>query len=324
MSFNPVLARVGRDESDLMPMPAVGEKMVLKRQGIHVDMKVASKSYAGKGYLFLTTARCVFIKEGKITSHKNWSSLEFPLRTIYGESGSGHPPDFHQPVFGANYMAGVTPPNESAQYPFAAAGVWKWQFKEGGCAAFVKAFYALYKAATRGGQSAVDITAQNIIGAGGAAYMDPSDPSIIFVQQPAPQEPYCFNPESQAYGPMPTSQYPPQQGPYPPAPAHYGAPSPYGPPQYGAPPQGPLPPAGAHHYGYPPPNQYSPPPYPPTQGPSQYQQQTAYPPQQTWSTNTMGAYSVPPYHPMHPTAAGYPPHPGSGNPPAGGAAGRND
>lgn len=42
-------------------------------------MMMSCRSYSGDGHLFLTTKRCVFIKKGAISKHKNWSSLDLPL-----------------------------------------------------------------------------------------------------------------------------------------------------------------------------------------------------------------------------------------------------
>lgn len=65
-------------------------------------MLVASNSdrkLTGKGKLFLTNKRVVFLRDGKPEKHKGFTSVELPLHLLSGSTRQT-PPEFKQPIFG--------------------------------------------------------------------------------------------------------------------------------------------------------------------------------------------------------------------------------
>lgn len=166
------------------PSPIHNELFVLSRHGISFTAKNGSLKFEGKGQLYLSTLRIVFVNERR---NSCFLGFDLPLATMQREN-------FNQPIFGANNMTGVTPALEGSS----CQGDIKWciSFKEGGVGTFLPLFYRLLgemRAQLAQPQQpqqpqAPDPTpvmvprpvAETIVQ---AAYMDPNDPTQLYVSQ---------------------------------------------------------------------------------------------------------------------------------------------
>ncbi|KFH01420.1 putative arabinogalactan protein [Toxoplasma gondii VAND] len=247
MAVNPVLAQ-DASTKETFPLPVPGEVFFLKRA--HIDFKLTGPTTlkANGGEFFLSSRRIVFVKKGDVNKHKDFSSFEIPLHLI-------SEPKFEQPIFGANYMRGKVEPLESSENPISGTSKWFLTFNAGGCGTFLNVFFKLWQYAVKHQPPSQELVQQLQLG-NGAAFVDPNDPSTIYVTQPVPTTP-------PAAAAVPTGIPPAYQTP-PPGPYY---PSPGQPPQYYPPPGGPYPPPGGP---YPPPGAPYPPPgapYPPPGAP---------------------------------------------------------
>ncbi|MCQ2817935.1 MAG: GRAM domain-containing protein [archaeon] len=168
MALNPQLNQLGD------PIRIEGEFFVMKRDGIEFEFKVQNgNKYTGKGYMILTTLRLICIN----TKSSSFKAFDLPLSLTKNEK-------FEQPIFGANYLVGTCSPLLNSL-----PGIinWKIWFMEGGCGVFVpnylKMVYSMRKNQNRG----IDSKMENTIKTGGfkrTAIVDPSDPSVIYLEQP--------------------------------------------------------------------------------------------------------------------------------------------
>jgi hypothetical protein len=95
---------------------------------------------------------------------------------------------FNQPIFGANNLTGRVPPAadqnflqqfDLKEYKFC------FTFNEGGCGTFLPIFFRIMGAIKQfGEEAAAKLVPQVMSGMFSAAYVDPSDPSKIYVSQP--------------------------------------------------------------------------------------------------------------------------------------------
>ncbi|OMJ66031.1 hypothetical protein SteCoe_37270 [Stentor coeruleus] len=293
-----------------MPAPVGGEFMVLVRKDIEAEIALENGTkYKGKGKLYLTTIRLVFVND----KSTNMSSFDIPIDLMTHEK-------FNQPIFGANYISGLVKPLYNL---IPCNAKFKFWFMSGGTGTFLPLFYGITDQIRKrriNGNQGPDPRFVESVASGNiqnVAYVDPNDPSVIFIQQPQNPNPPQNN--VNYYFPVPGATAPPlpMQSPYPdvrePAPHNVSQPAPrayqpqpaaYAPPPpsgYSMPNQGinsQYPPQMANNY--PPPSNYSPPGnYPP---PSNYLPPGNYPPHSN--------YSPPGSHPP----PGYPPpvvNPGS-------------
>lgn len=170
---NPELAGPGQP-----PIPMPGEQFILSRTGIHFTAKSGSTKFDARGDLYLSTLRVVFVGSPR----SSISGFDMPLATMQNEK-------FNQPIFGANNMTGVSPPLEGGGLTEDIK--WCLSFKDGGVGTFLPLFFRLLMemrsrmaapanyAHTE--QAAIpQVVAQQIVG---AAYVDPSDPTKLYVSQ---------------------------------------------------------------------------------------------------------------------------------------------
>ncbi|KAG0544429.1 hypothetical protein BDA96_02G274900 [Sorghum bicolor] len=179
-----------------MPVPFYGEMFVLARDGVefHVD-KIPSAPgghVKTKGTIYLSNIRMVFVANKPVG---NFFAFDMPLLFVHGEK-------FNQPIFHCNNISGfvepVVPDNQNrALY---STHTFKILFKDGGCGTFVPLFLNLVASVRRynqfeaqsaanmaprvdplqAAQTPVDDMMRH-------AYVDPNDPTKIFLQQPAPE-----------------------------------------------------------------------------------------------------------------------------------------
>ncbi|GJP59044.1 hypothetical protein CLOP_g7101 [Closterium sp. NIES-67] len=198
MAANPQLDGQG------IPVPFVGEVMVLRRDGIefHVDKmpQVASGKWVGRGTLFLSNIRMVFVAQP--ASQPPLLAFDMPLLYVHGEK-------FNQPIFGANNISGVVLPvaDSSVHAAMQTPHAFTIYFMHGGVGTFLPLFFSILRglrssahpssfpaspaaAPSTAGQSPppVDplptqrLPVDDMVR---SAYMDPNDPTTVYLQQPS-------------------------------------------------------------------------------------------------------------------------------------------
>lgn len=223
--------------SDGEPVPIPGETFLVRRKHIEFTLKDATgkEIFAFKDCTaYLTSVRIAIWLSTRGTSA---TSVDIPLQGISNE-------DVKQPVFGAPALVGLVAAVPGKGF---APGLlsFKIGFKSGGFGIFMAVFASIMERGYR--NASVDarrsfleaqVFRQDFIMAEQQAFMDPSDPSHVFVVQPAAARPGPT--PSYAFPSMPTpgAQYsqPPQQQPQYAQQPQYGQPQ-YGQPQYGQQPQ---------------------------------------------------------------------------------------
>lgn len=161
----------------------MGEVFILRREGAIIQ--IDSPSYgklSGSGSFFLTNMRFVFhcTSEAK---PKNFLAYQADLSEMLN-------PKFEQPVFGANYLK-----VDSRTMGGAPRGdQFKLKFNKGGCGTFLAVLHELLTrvsitvVANPSVQTVSPPAAQ--FAPNNVGYIDPSDISVIYVQQPnAPSAP---------------------------------------------------------------------------------------------------------------------------------------
>lgn len=154
--------------------------MILVRDNIVFQCKLPRGGKLwGKGSFHLTSKRLVFVATSG-SSRADFKSFEVPLVTM-------ERPKFQQPIFGANYLEGVAVPEDpSLDSPLAAGGAYfSLTFNSGGCGTFLPIFYRLLGEIWEQGDSTNRIADAAIQGRlNDVAYVDPSDPSVLYLSQP--------------------------------------------------------------------------------------------------------------------------------------------
>ncbi len=122
----------------------------------------------------LTTCRIVAILKDTSGPFK---SFDVPLGLLKSE-------EFKQPIFGSNYITGICKPLFNILPGDTKFKIW---FTEGGCGTFVPSFLNMVSSLRRNGNRGHDQKMMNNIATGNfakTAYVDPNDPSVIFLEQP--------------------------------------------------------------------------------------------------------------------------------------------
>uniref|UniRef100_A0A7S4BCM4 GRAM domain-containing protein n=2 Tax=Chrysotila carterae TaxID=13221 RepID=A0A7S4BCM4_CHRCT len=173
MSDNPPLT------PDRQPAPIHNEYFVLSRHGIYFSARSGSLKFEGKGQLYLSTLRMIFVSDGR----GSMNAFDLPLATMRDEA-------FNQPIFGANNLTGTSAPLDGSSCHEDIK--WKLAFNEGGVGTFLPLFFRLLtemRAMLSQQQSGTIPTATAIPVATAsemlqAAYVDPNDPTKLYVTQP--------------------------------------------------------------------------------------------------------------------------------------------
>jgi len=167
---NPALS--GRGQA---PVPMNGELFVLSRSGVSFSAKSGSQKFDGSGDLYLSTLRLVFVNKG----NGALDGFDIPMATLVEES-------FNQPIFGANNLTGSSPPLDGSG--LAGTIKWKVSFNNGGVGTFLPLFFRLLNEMRQRmsqpqsvPQQPSDAELSQILH---AAYVDPNDPSKLYVSQP--------------------------------------------------------------------------------------------------------------------------------------------
>ncbi|KAF2288444.1 hypothetical protein P3X46_008740 [Hevea brasiliensis] len=187
MALNPQLFQNG------MPVPFVNEIFVLTRDGVEFEIDKIPGSQGGhvkaKGIIYLSNVRMVFVANKPVG---NFTAFDMPLLYVHGEK-------FNQPIFFCNNVSGlvepVVPENENAA--LYSTHSFKILFKEGGCGTFIPLFFNLISSVRQHNQQSIPRTGPQMNPLVAAqtpvdemmrhAYVDPNDPTRIFLQQPTPE-----------------------------------------------------------------------------------------------------------------------------------------
>lgn len=187
MALNPQLFPNG------MPVPFMNEISVLARDGVEFEVDKIPGAHGGnfkaKGTIYLSNIRMVFVANKPVG---NITAFDMPLLYVHGEK-------FNQPIFFCNNVSGLVEPvvPENQHRALYSTHSFKILFKEGGCGTFVPLFFNLITSVRRynelagsgpelqvdplqAAQTPVDEMMRH-------AYVDPNDPTRIFLQQPTPE-----------------------------------------------------------------------------------------------------------------------------------------
>jgi len=207
MAANPPLyeARGAGGALSLLPVPFAGERVLLRRDAMGLelrgelrDARGRARAWAASGSLVLTDVRLVFVA-GK-ASPEGLRAFDFPLQYVRGER-------FNQPIFGANNLAGECFRVESGGRGRPLA--FKFKFNCGGAGTFLPLFWGLMaylrERADPGSVAPAAPPAPPAAPAAPApepeellqtAFVDPNDPSMVYVVEPDPPPPGTAQPEA--------------------------------------------------------------------------------------------------------------------------------
>ncbi|KAK1434577.1 hypothetical protein QVD17_00324 [Tagetes erecta] len=186
MALNPNLYANG------MPVAFVNEMFVLIRDGVEFQVDKIPGAGGGtvkaKGKIYLSNIRMVFVADKPTES---FTAFDMPLLYVHGEK-------FNQPIFQCNNISGLVDPvvPEGQNRALYSTHSFKILFKEGGCGTFVPLFFNLIKSVRQYNQQfgaaaaaepdplrAAETPVDEMMR---CAYVDPNDPTKIFLQQPNP------------------------------------------------------------------------------------------------------------------------------------------
>mmetsp|Transcript_83153 Transcript_83153/g.231376 ORF Transcript_83153/g.231376 Transcript_83153/m.231376 type:complete len:355 (+) Transcript_83153:165-1229(+) len=220
MALNPPLGPGG------LPVTAPGELYLLRRDGIGFKCEAPGiGTWKANGCMIMTTRRLCFVARSATKTGKPAVSLQafdVPYANLSGEK-------FNQPIFGANYISGNVAPVPGMGLPTTAE--FRLTFNEGGVGTFLRLFFVVMDRERRAMGAAGPAAAApahaafaDSVRAGTffreqQAYVDPSDPSVLYVAQPAvavdpslAANPYVTTyaygvPVATAYSAAPTAAY---------------------------------------------------------------------------------------------------------------------
>ena len=165
--------------SPTQPAQIRGEHFLLQRTGISCEINVPGlPTLKGTGQLILTTLRMVFVVSKKVSLGDGmfFEAFDLPLTTLSEDK-------FNQPIFGANNLTGKVEPIVGGGLPGPAT--FKLIFKEGGCGTFLHFYLRARREIKTGGGRLGSLAASGNLRMESAAFVDPNDPTVIFVVQPA-------------------------------------------------------------------------------------------------------------------------------------------
>ncbi|KAK3015226.1 hypothetical protein RJ639_006864 [Escallonia herrerae] len=187
MALNPQLFPNG------MPVPFVNEMFVLARDGVEFEIdKILGADggkFKAKGTIYLSNIRMVFVvnKPGG-----SFTAFDMPMLYVHAEK-------FNQPIFFCNNISGHVEPvvPDDQNRALYSTHSFKILFKEGGCGTFVPLFLNLIRSVRRYNEQTVSGAEARVDPLQAAqtpvdemmrhAYVDPNDPTRIFLQQPTPE-----------------------------------------------------------------------------------------------------------------------------------------
>ena len=165
-------------------MSVPGEVFLLARDGIKFEVSSSElPKLKAKGRLVLSSLRLVFVASPNPTRVQGveFSAFDIPLKLLFQEK-------FNQPIFGCNNLTGVVDPIPGMGLPSRVS--WKVSFTRGGVGTLLPLFArALKEMRFQGTAQAAPANARlmQVVQTGNlnsVAFIDPNDPSTIFVSQP--------------------------------------------------------------------------------------------------------------------------------------------
>lgn len=176
MAFNPPLLAGG------LPMGIAGEVYCLSRAHMTFTLEgPGMPKLKADGRVYLTTVRMCFVPD---LSTPAFCAFDIPLQGLSEE-------EFKQPIFGANYLTGKVAPVPGRGLPSLAT--FKLTFNHGGFSTFLRLFFGVMEhyrirdlVARR---TWMDTRAQAFISES-SAFVDPSDPSVLYLSQPESGQAY--------------------------------------------------------------------------------------------------------------------------------------
>jgi len=191
MALNPQLS------NNMQPLVGDDDELFLiRRDRIQFSVKSNGKSihFKAKGSLYLTTESLFFVAAAPKTQRGClFQSFRIPLTKMIKEK-------FNQPIFGANNLTGkVIPVGDQNLMNQLGLSEFKFcfTFNEGGCGTFLPIFFRLMATVREYGEEAAAQIAPSVLsGSFQHAYVDPSDPSTIYVSQPTQRQQININPPS--------------------------------------------------------------------------------------------------------------------------------
>lgn len=170
-TVNPVLVN-DLLSGTLFPQPIVGETFLLKRDGVSLEVKSSVHGkLSGSGSFYLTNMRLVFHCSSK-QSQVSFLAYQIDLHEIANAK-------FEQPIFGCNYLKGTTKPRDFGDV----GDSFRIYFYKGGAGTFLHLLNDLLQRAIS--REMVSMS-HYIVSPENVAFVDPSDPSIVYMQQPIP------------------------------------------------------------------------------------------------------------------------------------------
>ncbi|CAG9477458.1 unnamed protein product [Plasmodium vivax] len=180
MALNPTLIQ---GQEFLFPANKGSEFTYLRREDVKMKLYLPDRTIKEDGMIFLTSIRLVFIKSERSRTNANFISVEFPLNLI-------EKPKFEQPVFGLNYLSGVVKP--LVDHPNSLKSPCKWNivFLNGQCSSFLNYFFKVYDAAKKNRPLGALSEFNEQFFSSSNAYVDPSDPTFLYINEPNPESLY--------------------------------------------------------------------------------------------------------------------------------------
>ncbi|CAD8192291.1 unnamed protein product [Paramecium pentaurelia] len=171
MALNPPITQTG------VPLRVDQEFFILYRNEMEGEFKIENMGkFSAKGKVYVTTCRMVFVSDK--FQRESFKSFDIPLAYLSAEK-------FQQPIFGSNYLEGNVDPLYNLLPGKTHFKLW---FKAGGCDKFLKILVSILTQIRRqrgSGQRVPDARMmENFARNQSQAFIDPNDPSVIYVQQP--------------------------------------------------------------------------------------------------------------------------------------------
>eukprot|EP00803_Ostreobium_quekettii_P003229 evm.model.scf_1010.6 EVM.evm.TU.scf_1010.6 scf_1010:34419-38685(-) len=218
MAGNPQLSQVNSGE--IVPAPFAEEIVVLRRRGVEIalDGFGPRNRWKAKGLLFLSNVRLVFVANGaRLDGNAELQAFDFPLVYIYKA-------EFKQPIFGCNHLSGLVWQAVEGGGPRGSLPPVKFNlyFIEGGVGTFLPLYFNLLHRARSTArwheeqqqqQQQQQQQMQPVENLASAAFVDPQDPTTLYLAQPvtpttsAPAPKYAANyGQDEEYQPLDDSE----------------------------------------------------------------------------------------------------------------------
>lgn len=184
MAFNPQLIH-GADFS--YPANKGSEYTYMRADGVKLKLYLPDRTIKEDGMMFLTSTRLVFVKSPKSRTNAHFKGIEMPLNLI-------DKPKFEQPVFGMNYLSGTVRPLVGDPNCLQGNCVWNLFFASGNSEKFLSAFSHVYEELKKKKTVPNVERTQDQFLYTNNAYIDPNDPSHIYIHEPI--NPNIYQPQN--------------------------------------------------------------------------------------------------------------------------------